>query len=485
MLRRADARFLLNDAPRSSVVIGALEGWREALGALSIEDVQEGSRVVPDLVVAQSMHARAAGARGAEAVILEGRRGRAELREAGYHVRRYLAVPSVAGAEFYIPLDQPAAARFAVERALPERRGWKSARNRMAGGLVAHGALPPVGPIVSVGQRHDGQPFLVAAAQQFGVEPDVRWFVQLGQQGDDYRRGAFLLFPRGGRIPRWVVKFSRVPGHSTPFDLEEQGLQLVTGAGAKVRASAPDLIGRFSVAGVDASVELAAPGKRLDYILDSHKSRRVKLRTIDAVTDWALALAQVRADQSVRDERLRSLATEVFPRWLPAVDAAMLETRLRRTRVVLQHQDLASYNVIVSGSAFTVLDWEGACADGFPLWDILHFMHDALSHLDGAVHPGDRRDQHAVRLFRGELESSAVLFRWLREAAAASGLEHDEVAALATALWLAIGSYFLDPQEQIPAFGSARHRGLPASARMASIWLNTPGLGLGWNSWLE
>ena len=483
MLRRADARFLLTVPPRSSATVGDVDGWQEALRALRIDDVGEGS--VPNLVVARSSHARAAVARGADAVILEGRGRRRELVGAGYEVRRFLAVPNQADAEFLIPLDQPSAARYAVERALPDRRGWKSVRNRVVGGLLGRGVLPAVGPVVSVGQRHAGQPFLVAAATELGVAPDARWYVALGQRGDDYRRGTFMLFPDDDRVPRWVVKFARVPGYARPFDYEENALRLAAAAGPNVRPRVPELLGRFTVDGIEASVERAATGWRLDHVLGSSEPPSAKLRVIDAVAEWALELARAETDQSRAAERVALLARDVLPQWLPGEQVQLLEARLATVPVVLQHQDLGSYNVITAGADFTVLDWEGARPDGLPLWDVVHFLFDALARLDGATDSIARRDEHAVRLFRGELPSSAVLFRWVREAVSASKLAPDSVAALVTGLWLAIGSHFLEAQERPPAVGSERHQALPPPARFAAIWLETPGLGLGWRSWLE
>src|SRR5204862_5988637 len=84
---------------------------------------------------------------------------------------------------------------------------------------------------------------------------------------------------------------------------------------------------------------------------------------------------------------------------------------------------------------FTAVDWESARRHGFPLWDLLYFLVDALVHLDGAWQP-ERRESHAARLLLGETASSEVLFRWVRKAVQALELPTDTVGAIATLAWL-------------------------------------------------
>jgi hypothetical protein len=432
------------------------------------------------LVVAPAERGSDAFALRPRAAILEGARPSFNA-ASGYERRRYLMLPRVDDAEHVIPYGSGNAARYAARHTLGGH-WWKAARNRAAGELLARGLLPSHRSVTTVVEHTLREPFLVAAAAQLGVEPGARWFVSLGHRGEARSRGVFFLFPSRSTEPEWIVKFARVPGARWQFDNEERVLTLVERAGADVAAGAPRFLGRIDAAGFAASVELAARGTRLDRFLGGASARADKLAVVDRVAAWAVALAGCRAaDTSIPESRVLRLANDVFPRWYPDEVGASLADQLRPVPAVVQHQDLGSYNVLYDGPGFTALDWEAACTDGFPLWDLLQFLHDALARVDGAWDSG--RDEHAVALFRGELDSSRALFKWVREAATTSGLDGGAVAALAAAVWPSICDYHLAPGEPVPARGSARFAALPASARMAVLWRETAGLGVEWTVW--
>ena len=73
-----------------------------------------------------------------------------------------------------------------------------------------------------------------------------------------------------------------------------------------------------------------------------------------------------------------------------------------------------------------------------PLWDLLYFLTAALALVDGASSEAEK-EEHFVRLHRGELPSSRLLFEWTRRVAEASASPPEAVGALATlrVLWLA------------------------------------------------
>src|SRR5205807_5412664 len=163
--------------------------------------------------------------------------------------------------------------------------------------------------------RSDGPPFVVDAAAGLGVPREADWFLTLGL-GDALTRAAFHLFAPGEADPRWVLKFSRVPDYAEPFDRDERGLRLAAEAGAVVAAHAPRLIGRFEVASLPASLEEAAPGRRLTYLLQAPGHRSDKVRAIDAVAAWIVDVGRETAapPSALADER-RRLETDVLPRW--------------------------------------------------------------------------------------------------------------------------------------------------------------------------
>ena len=71
---------------------------------------------------------------------------------------------------------------------------------------------------------------------------------------------------------------------------------------------------------------------------------------------------------------------------------------------VLQHNDVGSWNVVVDGDDFTVLDWEDCVRHGLPLWILLYFLADSAAHIDGITDPSER-GPHFERLFLGEAPS--------------------------------------------------------------------------------
>ena len=144
---------------------------------------------------------------------------------------------------------------------------------------------------------------------------------------------------------------------------------------------------------------------------------------------------------------------------------------------VFQHSDLWSANILAGPSSLSVIDWEAVNPKGLPLWDLLVLLADALSVADGR-RTDDERVAHFVRLFRGELESSAIAFDWIRRARQASGIPPDAVAPIATLCWLERG---YRPWSKGPPDAPPGQRGI--KARLGHAWLSEPGLGPSWSHW--
>ena len=128
---------------------------------------------------------------------------------------------------------------------------------------------------------------------------------------------------------------------------------------------------------------------------------------------------------------------------------------------------------------FTALDWEDSLRHGFPLWDAACFLTDALAHLD-CVESEEERAAHFSRLFRGELESSRILARGLRQVAEASGVPAEAFGRLITLCWL---HHALSHRARFRwaelLDTCAKDPGTVVADRVR-IWLETPGLGSGW-----
>jgi hypothetical protein len=323
---------------------------------------------------------------------------------------------------------------------------------------------------------------LVAAAGELGVPTDVSWFLTFGQ-GDALSRNAFQLFRAGSDQPDWVLKFARVVGYSERFDNDERGLQLARGAGDVIAAHVPRLVGRFDVDGVHASLETAAAGRRLSDVLLTPGDRTPKLRLIERIAGWILALGRLTqtSAEAMAEERER-LRNDVVPKSSELGAHSELVDELPPLAAVAQHNDLGTWNVVADDGDFVVVDWENTREAALPLWDLLYFLGNAFVLLDGSAAP-DRLPARMVQLFAGEAPSSPLLFSWVRRAAEAAAVPPDAVGPIATLCWLShslsAGAHNLDLAAFTPRDPPRTH-GLEGIAR---AWMAHPALGPGWSVW--
>jgi len=482
-LHRVDPRFVLPHRVSRAVVLDGLEEWRAGLVSAGIDVSDEWSdRGPPDLVVSPVRLAAAARNLKARSIIVEGSRER-PFRGGSYQARRLLLRPTRDRPTLALPLDQPAPVSYALERWSVVDRRWKTARMRAARVLVSRGLFPSwASPVVTVATQAAGPPALVAAAGELGVPSDASWFLTFGQ-GDALSRNAFQLFPAGSDKPDWVLKFARVAGYSERFDNDERGLRLAHGAGHAIAAHLPRLVGRFDVDGVHASLETAAAGRRLRDVLLTPGDRTAKLRLIERIADWILALGRLTqtsaAAMAAERERLR---TDVVPRSSELGAHSELVDELPPLPAVLQHNDLGTWNVVADNGDFVVVDWENTREAALPLWDLLYFLGNAFVFLDGPAAP-DQLPPRMVQLFAGEAPSSPLLFSWVRRAVESAAVPADAVAAIATLCWLSHSLSASAHNVDIAAFtprDPPRVHGLEGIAR---AWMAHPALGPTWSVW--
>jgi hypothetical protein len=464
-------------------VLDGLEEWRAGLVSAGIEVSDESSeRGPPDLVVSPARLAAEARSLKARSIIVEGSLER-PFRGSDYQARRLLLRPTRERPTLALPLDQPTSVSYALERWSVVDRRWKTARMRAARVLVSRGLFPSwASPVVTVATHVPRTPALVAAAGELGVPTDVSWFLTFGQ-GDALSRNAFQLFRAGSDQPDWVLKFARVVGYSERFDNDERGLQLARGAGDVIAAHVPRLVGRFDVDGVHASLETAAAGRRLSDVLLTPGDRTAKLRLIERIAGWILALGRLTqtSAEAMAEERER-LRNDVVPKSSELGAHSELVDELPPLAAVAQHNDLGTWNVVADDGDFVVVDWENAREAALPLWDLLYFLGNAFVLLDGSVAP-DQLPARMVQLFAGEVSSSPLLFSWVRRAAEAAGVPSDAVGAIATLCWLShslsAGAHNVDIAAFTPR-DPPRVHGLEGIAR---AWMAHPALGPGWSVW--
>jgi hypothetical protein len=477
--QRVDARFVLPYPVDRAVVLGDVEGWVDGLPAVGIEVVPAArSDERPRLVVAPAASAADAIATGADAIVLEGSGGSKPLRQAGYTVRRLLPMPSVSDARHLVPLAFPRPAAYAVEHWSVATTGKRRARNAVAKALLVRGWLPEAVPTLAVGVRSTETPFLLAGAVEHGIPPEAGWFMTLGGF-DVLSRSVFQVFAPGAAVPEWVVKFTRIPGHTQPFERDERGYRLVEHAGSTVSQRVPRILGRFEAGGVHASAETAAVGYRLTDFMLRNVRREEKVRVVESVASWILELGRrtIRGPETLQTERER-LANDVIPFARDARISRALVEELPPLPGVLCHCNLGTWNVIAdSPDEFSVIDWETVREHGLPLGDLVFFLSNALLHLDEATAP-QSRDQHTLRLFLGELPSSEILFRWVGKAVDALDLPPETVGTIVTLSWL---DHAADDAARASLGGTVW--GESDSGRIARLWLREPGLGPGWSSW--
>lgn len=479
-LRRIDVRFLLPRLPSTARVFGSLDGWRAGLEQAGVEEAREGE--VADLAAGPASEASKLARSGAALVVLEGRGAARTLRDAGYALQRWVPVGAMERPDMLLPLGQRSAAGYAIEEwMLPETRA-KGVRNKGVAALVTRGRWPRPAPAIVIGALDPGPSLLLASAREaLGIHAS-ELFVSL-PGSDDLARGVAHLFRPGVSVPDWVLKFARVQGYATPFELDERGLGLAAQLGGRVAERAPLLVGRFRMDGLEASVETAGRGRRMVNFLKAPGARASKLAAIERVAAWIVDIARETAapPESLEGER-RRLRDEVVPAWAGfGVDVSLVDD-LPPIPSVMRRGDLGAWNVVVSDDDFTAVDWETAHLGGFPLWDLLYFMTDAFAHLDGAS-SDEARDDHARALLRGDGPSSPILFEWVRRVVRASELPPEAVGRIATLCWMSVGLAHVRRGAAARAVRPDADVRVPPAERIAPLWLADPALGPAWDAW--
>ncbi|HXY26834.1 MAG TPA: PIG-L family deacetylase, partial [Acidimicrobiales bacterium] len=290
------------------------------------------------------------------------------------------------------------------------------------------------------------------------------WLLSLGPVHDEGRL-VFLVFD--GEAPRYAVKCDRRAG---PWpEAPSTGAAFLAEAVAAsplVASHVPRPVGSTRLDDRLLEVETAGVGFLLTTFLRGPFARDDKLVAIEAVAAWLLELAECSA---------RPVDAE-------AEDATEELADIPR---VLCHGDLWSSNVIIdTDGRFQVVDWADVQPLGLPLGDLLVFLSESLSELDGED-TDEGRDQHFVELLTGHHRSSPLLFVWVRAMVEALRIDPARVGAVAEAALVRMAEHRLGLAGLAPEQLYRDPRVLVGDpvVRRARLWTTTPGLGRDWQAW--
>jgi hypothetical protein len=324
------------------------------------------------------------------------------------------------------------------------------------------------------------------------------WFLRTAEGLPRDRFGVFDVRSDAHDPAGVVVRVTNFPDQEPKLDAQERGRATALAAAAVVARRVPRCLGRFSAEGLPAAVEEAAAGVPLsDLVAAPSPDRSRKLALVAGVCSWLEEVAAAtRAPARALEAARQSVRRRVVPTWLEygAAEVADLDRELDGTPATFEHGDLHPGNVLHDGSTFRVVDFDRVRRDGFPLWDLWLFLAHALVLLDTPRTGGRSREAEMLRLFRGELPSSPLLFDWSRRVAAAAEVPAHAVGPLATLLWLdrGIPEWLAPPDAPRPDWVGAWSAGTTpvelllrrrrSFTVVATRWLADPALGPAWTA---
>jgi hypothetical protein len=463
-LRAADLRFLLPAAPRTAAVVPPDPPLADSL-------TQAGTRVLEqatddgalDLLVASRAERSNPLVHGASSVIVRGRPASlGRSRSGDRQMHRYLVAEASSGPTL-VALDTPPVRHYVA-------RTWSrpTAISGRARNLVLATPLGTLAANLLVASRDGGVPYPISEALPDDMLGSVSGWLMSCRAGDDFQRIIMPVFTAGQSVPAAVIKFSRQAGAPARAQAEMTILGRITELAPELARQTTRILrsGRFG--GSDLIVESAATGGVLtDYLRTARRRRSQPIA--EKVLAWITALGVRTAHHS--DVTSAQLRTDLTARFGDAAFGA----RLDGLPFVLAHQDLGSWNIMMNGDDFIVVDWESALDSGLPLADACYFATDALAEICG---PKDlaRRPVWCAELWAGALPASSALRRWITESAASLGLSIDLVPGIATACWL---QHSLSRGKR-EALAQSAAVGYSYLGEFGRIWAGDSRLGLDW-----
>ncbi len=436
-LRDLDWRFLIGQIRFARVAtIGRPAPSSLADVADAIVEARPGAGCDLVLVDGSSAAARAAAvdvlAPGGWCVAI-GSRGRKEtwpdaLRPASTWVVWPESMPRV-----WLPMDNDGAMRWLAAHATGTGSGvfararlrWLAWQLRARFGLgrtieiaqrVSPGATLPIPQPIPWAARAEGSP---------GADASTAVLLTPGRHALNKVVGISLI----GSRPVLVSKVARSIEAEEGLHQEAEALETAATHGLGERAGVPELLRRGQLDGRLVVIEralLGVPGA-------AWLRRAGSQAAFDAIVDWLIHLARTTSAEppsSERDQFLDAVRGQAGS----MLDAAAVSV-LRDLPVVMEHRDLAPWNVVGrDGMAVGVLDWESATVHGWPGPDLVYFSTYAAVSLERAT-TIERRVAVARRLQDPSDSLGRVADAAWRRYASALGLPLDAIGPVRTLTW--------------------------------------------------
>ena len=383
------------------------------------------------------------------------RRARLERRltAAGFvGARSYWAWPRLSAPRAWLPLGS----QGPIRHFLATRPGRRTIRGRvlhaMAHRVVRHalgaGIAAPIAVVARKpgGDPHDGSdevrfayPLWARAAAR--SERDLTWLLLTGGPRS-ISKAVGLLFSGEGAVPPLAVKMNRTPEARAGILREAAILDTI-------ERERPSLAGVPRLRWADEHDELAfvAESAVVGTPLWAHLTPEAFGRQAIAVTDWLINLAGDAQPVGSADWWGR-LVQPVQATFEADFGPVLTHSELVAGRaivgglraggplpLVIEHRDLAPWNVVQQASGLGFLDWESAEPSGLPALDLIYFLTYAAFYLERAF--GSAAFEQAYRNVRDPSSPiGSVAHASLATYCASLGVDPSSLPALHLLCWM-------------------------------------------------
>lgn len=372
------------------------------------------------------------------------RRARGALERAGFEdVRVHWTWPAArrASPQFWLPLDEPAAAAHLLQLRPPANRRQAATRRlwRIAASIDMLAPLSVIGRKPG-GSLPGGDEIETLLDDLVGEPRPYRAWLLLTGGGRSINKVVGLPFEAGAQAPRCVVKFARVAEAEAGLEREASVLRAIE-AERPALPGVPRLLASGRRVGRRAIAETAIDGRPLLSALTPRTFPELALK----LTDWLIQLAGTDSPQP-RSEwlpRLVAKPLDGFEKRFAPVAGAEAAARVREQLdrlpdlpLVCEHRDCSPWNVLLTASGEpALLDWESAEPQGLPGLDLVYFLANAAFVVEGTLESGRTREAYA-RLLDPTSPTGQVFARCGSRYCDRLGIAPETLARLRSLCWI-------------------------------------------------